>query len=668
MVPGAKTSLNLNDACHDTNSLHDDGGDDDKTNWTDNSWQDRSQVVVPPSWFVIQLTLTASLGGCLFGYDMGAISGTLPQLTNTFDLDDHQKELSVSILYVGGAIGACIGGNLCDLIGRKVTIMLTDVVFILGALILYFASVYTEVVIGRFVVGIGVAVSGVADVSYLHECSPIEWRGAIVSVNEACISLGFLLAYIAGYVFANEGAEEWRVVFGVAGILAAIQFIGMLALPESPAWLTEIGDFEAAKRVMERINNTSYSSSMNVARSEGESALGSDSISSEPRVPTIRQRCRRSDKLQSNVMAGSGIERSNSQTLLRGDDSGPEETNVSTFEIRNISGCRENHDSPKEDCTSYVRFPNNSAFSFICSRYNDLGHKLQTMKLNLLRLRRQIYIAIFLAVTQQFCGQTNILSYAPLIFAEAMKRDFEVDKSTDDDNNNAGRSEDMSMIIIGLVKFFVTVLVIWRIEYIGRRFLLIFGNILIAMGLLALVIAFGGSSTSVDVDDNTADAATSWSPLTNINTFHLALPGVLLVVCGYSMSFGPLTWLLTSEIFPTDIRGRALGYSTIVSYICGAISTETFLFSQSILGPSFVFGVYCVVTVAGILFVYMAIPDTGGKSVEKINDSLQEMYWWKYGAIALSQNEEQFNHCEPNSSNRSGMVQIPSQLSMHDLT
>ena len=85
---------------------------------------------------------------------------------------------------------------------------------------------YAEVVFGRFVVGVGVAVSGVADVSYLHECSPIEWRGSIVSANEACISLGFLLAYIAGYIYADEGAEEWRVVFGAAGILAAVQFAG----------------------------------------------------------------------------------------------------------------------------------------------------------------------------------------------------------------------------------------------------------------------------------------------------------------------------------------------------------------------------------------------------------------------------------------------------------
>ena len=90
----------------------------------------------------------------------------------------------------------------------------------------YFASAYTEVVIGRFIVGVGIAVSGVADVSYLHECAPIEWRGSIVSVNEACISLGFLLAYIAGYLFSNDGNEEWRIVFGVSGILAFVQFLG----------------------------------------------------------------------------------------------------------------------------------------------------------------------------------------------------------------------------------------------------------------------------------------------------------------------------------------------------------------------------------------------------------------------------------------------------------
>ena len=167
--------------------------------------------------------------------------------------------------------------------------------------------------------------------------------------------------------------------------------------------------------------------------------------------------------------------------------------------------------------------------------------------------------------------------------------------NTNDDDNGTEETKNTSMIIIGSVKFFVTVIVIWRIEYIGRRLLLIVGNLLIALGLMALVIAFGGSNTTVSLDDDTEDTTTSWSPLTNIKTFHLALPGVLLVVCGYSMSFGPLTWLLTSEIFPTEIRGRALGYSTIISYMCGALSTQTFLWSQSILGPSFVFGIFCII-------------------------------------------------------------------------
>ena len=90
MEPDAKTSPELNSQRNHTNNLY---NDNDDANFADNSWQNHNQVAVLPSWFVLQLTATASLGGCLFGYDMGAISGTLPQLANTFDLDDRQKEL-----------------------------------------------------------------------------------------------------------------------------------------------------------------------------------------------------------------------------------------------------------------------------------------------------------------------------------------------------------------------------------------------------------------------------------------------------------------------------------------------------------------------------------------------------------------------------------------------
>jgi len=354
----------------------------------------------------------------------------------------------------------------------------------------------------------------------------------------------------------------------------------MSVLPESPAWLIEKGNVDAANRALDRINGTNN------------------------RIITNQIEC-------------------------------------------------------NESLDDIVEEPEIMHTPFKPSRCSGLRSKVYSVKITLSRYRHQVYIALFLAVAQQICGQTNILSYAPLIFAEVMGGE----SNTNDNDNGTEETKDTSMIIIGSVKFFVTVIVIWRIEYIGRRLLLIVGNLLIALGLMALVIAFGGSNTTVSLDDDTEDTTTSWSPLTNIKTFHLALPGVLLVVCGYSMSFGPLTWLLTSEIFPTEIRGRALGYSTIISYMCGALSTQTFLWSQSILGPSFVFGIYCVVTIAGVLFAYLAIPETGGKTVEQIDESLNQMYWWKYSAIALSQNDENCTEDMPVFVSSTEMVQNPSQLS-----
>jgi len=549
--------------------------------------------------------------------------------------------------------------------GRKAAILLTDVVFMMGAIWLYLASVYAEVVFGRFVVGVGVAVSGVADVSYLHECSPIEWRGSIVSANEACISLGFLLAYIAGYIYADEGAEEWRVVFGAAGILAAVQFAGMLVLPESPAWLMEKGRIEAANRAMERINGTTHCPDMTPSSNEGDgedtSVFGWGSNSYEPSFLRLRRRSGRNRSPLRNSNGESEIEPVDSQSPLRDNDFVSAESDPFNAEEGTIRAGEETtriHGPPNREKRTCLH----------CGCSNPLL-KLRKAKLMLSRYRKQVVIALFLAVAQQFCGQTNILSYAPLIFSEAMKQD--VENSGENANDaNGGETKDTSMIIIGVVKLFVTVLVIWRIEYIGRRSLLILGNALIATGLLALGVAFGGSSNTAGADEG-EDVAVSWSPMTNIKTFHLALPGVILVVCGYSMSFGPLTWLLTSEIFPTDIRGRALGYTTIVSYMCGAISTETFLFTQSILGPSVVFGMYCIVTVTGMLFAYLAIPDTGGKTVEQIDESLNRMSWWKYNAMdLLLQNDEggSIAHDRPASSSRSEMVRSPSQLSNHSLT
>lgn len=88
------THMTTNHAIHDANNVY----NSDDTDVIRRSRQDNQRSVLLPSWFVVQLTITASLGGVLFGYDLGAIAGTLQQLTNTFDLDDRQKQLSKSLL------------------------------------------------------------------------------------------------------------------------------------------------------------------------------------------------------------------------------------------------------------------------------------------------------------------------------------------------------------------------------------------------------------------------------------------------------------------------------------------------------------------------------------------------------------------------------------------
>lgn len=100
--------------------------------------------------------------------------------------------------------------------GRKTAILFTDIIFIIGSIILFLSESFETVLIGRFVVGFAVAVSGIADVAYLHEISPMEYRGAIVSVNEACISFGFMVSYLAGYGLTLLDPDNgWRIMFGV---------------------------------------------------------------------------------------------------------------------------------------------------------------------------------------------------------------------------------------------------------------------------------------------------------------------------------------------------------------------------------------------------------------------------------------------------------------------
>eukprot|EP01052_Picozoa_sp_SAG31_P023191 SAG31_NODE_1894_length_6965_cov_26.137198_10_plen_294_part_00 len=202
--------------------------------------------------FAVKTAVIGSVGGLLFGFDLGVVAGALTQLRDDFSLNAEERGLVVSILLLGSVIGAVFGGYATDKFGRRTMILRTDVIFIIGSLMIALAPNFAVLLVGRFVVGIGVSVSAIADVAYLTEVAPSKYRGAVVSMNELMISAGFLLANFIGWLFSAT-PHGWRFMFGFASLIAALQLVGMQTMPKSPRWLLLNGKYHAARQIVKQI-------------------------------------------------------------------------------------------------------------------------------------------------------------------------------------------------------------------------------------------------------------------------------------------------------------------------------------------------------------------------------------------------------------------------------
>lgn len=139
------------------------------------------------------------------------VEGALPQLAREMNLSLGQEDAVVSIMVMGALTGSVVAGYLTDRLGRWRTIVLTDLTFITGAAVLFAAQTPAAILVGRFIVGMGVSVSAVADVSYLAEVAPKALRGSMVSCNELAISIGMLASFLAGRVLRDvHGELSWR--------------------------------------------------------------------------------------------------------------------------------------------------------------------------------------------------------------------------------------------------------------------------------------------------------------------------------------------------------------------------------------------------------------------------------------------------------------------------
>ncbi|HEY2545536.1 MAG TPA: MFS transporter, partial [Candidatus Acidoferrum sp.] len=159
-------------------------------------------VQAASSGFVILAAIFAAVGGLLFGYDTAAISGAVIFIKQQFSLSTFPEELVVGMVLVGAATAALGGGRLSDALGRRVTLMLTSAIFILGALICAFAGSFTVLLIGRTIVGLGIGLASTTVPVYISEVAPPQARGWQVSLFQLAITIGILVAYLVDYAFA----------------------------------------------------------------------------------------------------------------------------------------------------------------------------------------------------------------------------------------------------------------------------------------------------------------------------------------------------------------------------------------------------------------------------------------------------------------------------------
>ncbi|MCF2570693.1 sugar porter family MFS transporter [Brevibacterium sp. UCMA 11754] len=199
------------------------------------------------------ISIVACFGGLLFGYDTGVINGALRPMSQELGLTAVSEGVVTSSLVFAAAVGAVTCGKICDMIGRRRTIIFLALLFFLGTMFVVFAPGVTVLVIGRILLGLAVGGASIVVPVYLSELAPHEIRGSISGRNEVAIVSGQLAAFVVNAIIGNVWGHIdgiWRVMFAICAIPAVCLFIGMLRMPESPRWLVEHDRHEEALAVL----------------------------------------------------------------------------------------------------------------------------------------------------------------------------------------------------------------------------------------------------------------------------------------------------------------------------------------------------------------------------------------------------------------------------------
>ncbi|WP_420148630.1 sugar porter family MFS transporter [Spirosoma sp.] len=234
-------------------------------------------------------SITAALGGFLFGFDTAVISGVEQSLQVLWRLSVWEHGLTVSIALIGTVIGSMVGGIPAEKLGRKRTLFWIAVLYLLASLGTALAPNWTIFLVFRFFGGLGVGASSVAAPMYITEISPPKSRGRLVGLFQFNVVLGILVAYLSNFLLADAGAEPWRWMLGVQAFPSLIFLIAVLNIPESPRWLLlRKGKTTEARDVLNMIDPDSAEQTfLAIQQSHAQTAASSRLFSREYSTPIM---------------------------------------------------------------------------------------------------------------------------------------------------------------------------------------------------------------------------------------------------------------------------------------------------------------------------------------------------------------------------------------------
>lgn len=446
--------------------------------------------------YITAITLVATLGGLLFGYDTAVISGAEKSVQNylitPLGLGSLAHGATISSALIGCIIGGIISGLLASRLGRKKSLMVAAVLFFLSALgsgfpeFLFFQK--GEPTMGllmmfnlyRVIGGIGVGLASAVCPMYIGEIAPADIRGRLVSINQFAIIFGMLVVYFVNFGIARGQSIEyinetgWRLMFLSEAIPAALFGILLFFVPETPRYLALTNRDDKALNILTRINGAT----------------------------------------QAKLIF--------------------------------------------KDIKYSVEAASEKLFS-----YGKLV----------------IVIGILLSVFQQFVGINVALYYAPRIF-ESM-----------------GAAKDASMlqtVVMGLVNVIFTVIAIVTVDKYGRKILLMIGSIGMAIGMFAI----GGLA---------------FFKVIGVST----LVFIIIYTASFMMSWGPITWVLISEIYPNKIRGRAIAIAVAAQWAANYFISSTYPAMMEFSG-GMTYSFYGLMSLLSFLFVWKMVPETKGKTLEEM--------------------------------------------------